>query len=80
LTQDRKRRTQVSLSERVIRQIDRAVSRSKRSRFLEQAALAQLRRDALRMRSWVGLAEKFKGLTLEDTYYPARAELEARGG
>jgi len=78
LTQDRKRRTQVSLSERVIRQIDRAVSRSKRSRFLEQAALAQLRRDALR--SWVGLAEKFKGLTLEDTYYPARAELEARGG
>lgn len=78
MTQDRKRRTQVSLSERVIRQIDRAVSRSKRSRFLEQAALAQLRRDALR--SWVGLAEKFKGLTLEDTYYPARAELEARGG
>lgn len=71
-------RTQVNLPERVVRQIDEAVGPRKRSEFLAQAALAQLRREALR--KWTKLGEKFKGLTLEDTYYPAREELEARGG
>lgn len=74
----RKRRTQVSISEQVVRQIDRAVNARRRSEFLERAAVAQLRREALKR--WARLGEKFKGLTLEDTYYPAKAELEARGG
>ncbi len=72
-----KYRAQVNLPERLIRQIDALVGRRKRSEFLEKAAIAQLRREALRR--WVELGERFKGLTLEDTYYPAREELEARG-
>jgi metal-responsive CopG/Arc/MetJ family transcriptional regulator len=74
----RKYRTQVNLSEKVVRQIDEAVGRRKRSEFLEKAALAQLRREALK--NWMKLGEKFRGLTLEDTYYPSRKELEDRGG
>ncbi len=69
----RKHRTQVNLSEQVVRQIDRAVSRRKRSQFLEQAAIAHLRREALK--KWVALGSKFKGLTLADTYYPALEDL-----
>jgi metal-responsive CopG/Arc/MetJ family transcriptional regulator len=74
----RKYRTQVNLSEKVVRQIDEAVGRRKRSKFLEKAALAQLRREALK--NWMKLGEKFRGLTLENTYYPSRKELEDRGG
>lgn len=73
----RKHRTQVNLSEKVVRQIDELVGPRKRSEFLEKAALAQLRKEALKR--WIELGEKFRGLTLEDTYYPAREELEARG-
>ncbi|MCK4600754.1 hypothetical protein KAU37_13215 [Candidatus Bipolaricaulota bacterium] len=71
-------RAQVNLSEEVIRQIDAAVGPRKRSEFLERAAVAQLRREALDR--WMKLGEKFKGLTLEDIYYPSRKELEERGG
>ena len=72
-----KYRTQVNLSERIVQQIDEAVGPRKRSEFLEKAALAQLRREALRR--WIKLGEKFRGLTLEDTYYLSKEELEARG-
>ena len=74
----RKHRTRVSLSERVIRQIDEAVGPRKRSEFLEKAALAQLRKEAFK--KWIRIGEKFKGLTLEDTHYPSKEELENRGG
>ena len=70
-------RAQVNLSEKVVRQIDEAVGPRKRSEFLERAAVAQLRREALKR--WIELGERFKGLTLEDTYYPSRRELEERG-
>lgn len=73
----RKYRTQVNISEKVVKQIDQAVGPRKRSEFLEKAALAQLRKEALR--KWIELGEKFAGLTLEDTYYPSREELGARG-
>ena len=72
-----KYRTQVNISERVVKQIDEAVGPRKRSEFLEKAALAQLRKKALRR--WIELGEKFAGLTLEDMYYPSREELETRG-
>lgn len=71
-------RTQVNLSEEVVRQIDAVVGPRKRSDFLERAAVAQLRREALDR--WMELGEKFKGLTLDDVYYPSRKELEKRGG
>jgi len=71
-------RAQVNLSEEVIRQIDAVVGPRKRSEFLERAAVAQLRREALHR--WMKLGERFKGLTLEDIYYPSRKELEERGG
>ena len=71
-----KYRTQVNLSERIVQQIDAVVGPRKRSEFLERAALAQLRREALRR--WIKLGEKFRGLTLEDTYYPSKEELEVR--
>jgi len=71
-------RAQVNLSEEVVRQIDAVVGPRKRSEFLERAAIAQLRREALDR--WMELGEKFKGLTLDDVYYPSRVELEERGG
>jgi len=74
----RKIRAQVNLSEEVIRQIDETAGPRKRSEFLERAAVAQLRREALNR--WMKLGERFKGLTLEDIYYPSRKKLEERGG
>ena len=71
-------RAQVNLSEEVVRQIDAAVGPRKRSEFLERAAVAQLRREALDR--WMELGQKFNGLTLDDVYYPSREELEKRGG
>ena len=74
----RKIRTQVNLSEEVVQQIDKAVGPRKRSEFLEKAAIAQLRREALAR--WMKLGERFNGLTLEDIYYPSRKELEGHSG
>ncbi len=71
-------RAQVNLSEEVVLQIDAVVGPRKRSEFLERAAVAQLRREALDR--WMKLGEKFKGLTLDDVYYPSRKDLEERGG
>ena len=74
----RKVRAQVNLSEEVIRQIDAVVGTRKRSEFLERAAVAQLRKEAFD--HWVLLGENFRELTLEDTYYPSRKDLEKRSG
>jgi len=75
----RKRRTQADMDERIIRQIDSLVGKRKRSQFLERAAIAQLRLEALK--AWGRFRERLKGrgVTLED-YYAAREELEGRGG
>jgi len=35
--------------------------------------------DAGRGRKWLAFGEKLRGLTLEDTLYAARAEVEKRG-
>jgi len=67
----KKIRTQVNLSEEVVEQIDAVVGTRKRSEFLERAAIAQLRREALDR--WIRVGKGFKGLTLEDTYRPAPA-------
>jgi metal-responsive CopG/Arc/MetJ family transcriptional regulator len=69
-------RTQVMLSEQLVKRIDSIVSSRKRSEFLEKAAVEKLRREALR--EWRDLRKRFRGLTLEDTYWKAREELEAR--
>ncbi len=76
MRENQKCRTQVDLSKRVVRQIDEIVGPRKRSKFLEEAAIASLRRQTLT--KWVKLGERFKGLTLEAIYYPSREELEAR--
>jgi len=71
-------RAQVNLPEEVIWQIDETAGPRKRSEFLERAALAQLRREAFDR--WMKLGDRFKGLTLEDIYYPSRNKLEKCGG
>lgn len=76
MRENQKCRTQVDLSKRVVRQIDEIAGPRKKSKFLEEAAIASLRRQTLT--KWVELGERFKGLTLEDIYYPSREELEAR--
>ena len=71
-------RIQVNLPEGLVRQIDELVGPRKRSEFIERAVLRQLRLEALdRLKA---LSEKFRGLTLEDIYYPSRKELEERHG
>jgi len=71
-------RIQVNLPADLVRQIDELVGPRKRSEFIERAALRQLRLEALdRLKA---LSEKFRGLTLEDIYYPSRKELEERHG
>ncbi len=73
----KKHRTQADIDERIVRQIDALVGKRKRSQFLERAAIAELRREALK--GWEGLRERLRGrgVTMED-YYEARAELEGR--
>jgi len=73
-----KARIQVNLPKDLVRQIDELVGPRKRSEFIERAVLRELRLEALnRLRE---LSEKFRGLTLEDIYYPSRRELEERHG
>lgn len=74
--ENQKCRTQVNLSKKAVQQIDEIVSPRKRSEFLEEAAAASLRRQTLK--KWIELGEEFKGLTLDDVYYPSREELETR--
>ncbi|KUK27614.1 MAG: hypothetical protein XD60_0030 [Acetothermia bacterium 64_32] len=73
-----KLRIQVNLPERLVREIDALVGPRKRSEFIEQAVLRELRLEALRRLK--ELKENFRGLTLEDIYYPSREELEERHG
>ena len=73
-----KARIQVNSPEDLVRQIDRSVGPRKRSEFIDRAVLRELRMEALnRLRE---LSNKFRGLTLEDIYYPSRKELEERHG
>ena len=71
-------RTQVNLPADLVRQIDEQVGPRKRSEFIERAIRAQLRQEAIRR--WKELSQHFRGLTLEDVYYPSRKELEERHG
>lgn len=71
-------RAQVNLSKEIVQQIDAAVGPRRRSEFLERAAVYLLRREAFDR--WIELGEKFKGLTLDEVYYPSRKDLEERGG
>ena len=71
-------RIQVNLPADLVRQIDELVGPRKRSEFIERAIRAQLRQEAIRR--WKELSQHFRGLTLEDVYYPSRKELEERHG
>lgn len=73
-----KARIQVNLPEDLVRQIDELVGPRKRSEFIERAVLRELRLEALNRLKELG--KKFRGLTLEDIYYPSRQELEERHG
>lgn len=73
-----KLRIQVNLPEELVRRIDEIVGPRKRSQFIEQALLRELRLSALQRLKEI--SEKFRGLTLEDIYYPSREELEERHG
>ncbi len=73
-----KARIQVNLPQDLVRQIDELVGPRKRSEFIERAVLRELRLEALSHLK--ELSEKFRGLTLEDIYYPSREELEERHG
>ena len=73
-----KARIQVNLPEDLVRQIDEIVGPRKRSEFIERAVLRELRLEALNRLKELG--KKFRGLTLEDIYYPSRQELEERHG
>lgn len=73
-----KLRVQVNLPEELVRRIDELVGPRKRSEFIERAVLRELRSEALQRLKEI--SEKFRGLTLEDIYYPSREELEERHG
>lgn len=73
-----KLRIQVNLPEELVRRIDALVGPRKRSEFIERAVLRKLRLEALKRLEEI--SEKFRGLTLEDIYYPSRKELEERHG
>ncbi|MCD5408356.1 hypothetical protein LR090_03890 [Candidatus Bipolaricaulota bacterium] len=73
-----KLRIQVNLPEELVRRIDALVGPRKRSEFIERAVLRELRLEALKRLEEI--SEKFRGLTLEDIYYPSRKELEERHG
>ena len=73
-----KARIQVNLPEDLVRQIDELVGPRKRSEFIERAVLRELRLEALNRLKELG--KKFRGLTLEEIYYPSRQELEERHG
>jgi len=73
-----KARIQVNLPSELVRKIDELVGPRKRSQFIERAVRDSLRREAVKR--WKELSERFRGLTLEEIYYPSRKELEERYG
>ena len=72
-----KKRTEVLLPKELVERIDTLAGARGRTRFIEEALRRELRRRA--WEEWLALGKKLKGLTLEDTLYAARAELEKRG-
>lgn len=72
-----KRRAEVVLPRELIEHIDAVAGRRGRTKFIERAVRAELRRRAFE--EWLAMGHKLKGLTLEDTYYAAKRELEERG-
>jgi metal-responsive CopG/Arc/MetJ family transcriptional regulator len=72
-----KRRTEVVLPKELVERIDQVAGKRGRTKFIEQAAWAELRRRAFE--EWLTLGKRLKGLTLEDTLYAARRQLEERG-
>ena len=72
-----KKRTEVLLPKELVERIDTVAGARGRTRFIEEALRRELRRRA--WEEWLALGKKLKGLTLEDTLYAARSELEKRG-
>jgi len=73
----KKKRTEVLLPRELVERIDTLAGERGRTRFFEEALRRELRRRA--WEEWLALGKKLKGLTLEDTLYAARAEVEKRG-
>jgi Arc/MetJ-type ribon-helix-helix transcriptional regulator len=74
-----KARIEARLPSELVERIDRLVGARKRSEFIEKALSSQLQRETLN-RLFRLADTHLKGLTLEDTYYISRAQLEERGG
>jgi hypothetical protein len=72
-------RVETRLPPELVEEVDRLVGPRKRTKFIEKAISAQLRRESLK-RLFEVADEHLRGVTLEDTYYISRAQLEARGG
>ena len=72
-----KKRTEVLLPKELVERIDTLAGARGRTRFIEEALRRELRRRA--WEEWLALGKRLRGLTLEDTLYAARAELEKRG-
>lgn len=75
----RKARIEARLSTELIEQIDKLVGPRGRTKFIEKALRAQLQQETL-ARLFQIADKHLKGLTLEETYYISRAQLEERGG
>ncbi len=71
-----RQRTEIVLPKDLLEQIDAVAGKRGRTKFLERAARAELRRQAVE--EWLALGKKLKGLTLEDTLYEARRLEERR--
>ncbi len=72
-----KHRAEVVLPKGLVERIDSLAGRRGRTKFIERAVRAELRRRAFE--EWIAFGRKLKGLTLEDTYYTSKRQLEERG-
>ena len=72
-----KKQTEVLLPKELVERIDTVAGARGRTRFIEEALRRELRRRA--WEEWLALGKRLRGLTLEDTLYAARSELEKRG-
>lgn len=73
-----KARLEARLPQELIEQMDKLVGSRGRTKFIEKALRAQLQQEALTR--LFQLADAYlKGLTLKETYYSSRAQLEERG-
>jgi metal-responsive CopG/Arc/MetJ family transcriptional regulator len=71
-----RRKLIVEISADLVRRIDELVGSKRRYTFIETAVRRALRSEAIRR--FKELGDHFRGLTLEETYYPSRRELEER--